>query len=483
VGILGLDIGTQSAKAVIIDDGLAVRGRGSVAYEPTFPRAGWAEQDPNQWLGAVGPAISSALGESGLASSDVTGIGVTGQLDGCLPADAAGRALGPCLIWMDRRAEGELAGLDIDDLQRRTGLVADASHMAAKARWLSRHEGLRPDVWHQPVSFIIQALCGRAVMDHALASTTMLYNLASREYDPVLLGAFDLDQRSLPEIASADSVAGRLTAAGSELTGLPVGIPVAVGTGDDFANAIGTGVVSPGVVSCCLGTAEVVGAISPALIRDGEGLLQTHGFLRGSYLIGNPGWSAGGALSWFCRTFSVESADALSALADETAPGSGGLLFLPALTGAMAPRWVASARGAFYGIAPLHGKAELARSVLEGCAFAMRDVVDRLAEMGMGTDRIRLCGGGARSRLWAQIRADLCQREVEIARHIDAAPFGAALLASVAAGLARSVEELSPQLSGGLETIAPNPAHRDIYESRYRQYRALFDALYGTSSP
>lgn len=480
--VLGLDIGTQSAKALIIDDALAVRGRGSAAYQPTFPRPGWAEQDPGLWLDALGPAISSALGESGLAASDVTAVGVTGQLDGCLPADATGRALGPCLIWMDRRAEGELAGFDIADLQQRTGLVADAGHMAAKARWLSRHAGPRPQLWHQPVSFIVQALCGHAVMDHALASTTMLYNLEARAYDRALLDAFGLDQKSFPEIAPAQSIAGRLTARGSQLTGLHAGTVVAVGTGDDFANAIGAGVVRPGVVSCCLGTAEVVGAISPRPERDEQGLLQTHGFL-GSYLIGNPGWSAGGALEWFCRTFAVESAAALLMLANEARPGSDGLLFLPALTGAMAPRWIAAARGAIYGITPLHGRAEFARSLLEGCAFAMRDVVDRLAEMGIGTERIRLCGGGARSRVWAQIRADLCQREVEIARHIDAAPFGAALLASVAAGLSRSVEELSRQLSDGLERISPDPAQRDIYESCYRQYRVLFDTLYGATAP
>jgi xylulokinase len=483
VAVLGLDIGTQSAKAVIVDDELAVRGWGSATYRPTFPRQGWAEQDPNVWLAALGPIISSALSESGLAASDVSAIGVTGQLDGCLPADAAGHPLGPCLIWMDRRAEAELADLDINDLQRRTGLVADAGHMAAKARWLSRHAGARPELWHQPVSFVVQALCGRVVMDHALGSTTMLYNLETRGYDPTLLTAFELDQGSLPEIAPAESIAGRLTARGSQLTGLPVGIAVGVGTGDDFANAIGAGIVRPGIVSCSLGTAEVVGAVSPSLKRDEQGLLQTHGFLAGSYLIGNPGWSAGGALEWFCRTFSVESAAALSALADEAAPGSDGLLFLPALTGAMAPRWIAAARGAFYGITPVHGRAQFARAVLEGCALAMRDVVDRLAELGVGTDRIRLCGGGARSRICAQIRADLCQREVEIARHIDAAPLGAALLASVATGLASSVEELALELSADLETIAPDPERGELYDTRYREYRALFDALYGARSP
>jgi len=147
------------------------------------------------------------------------------------------------------------------------------------------------------VSFVVAALCGRAVMDHALASTSMLYGLKERDYADDLLVAFDIDRKTLPEIDDATAEAGRLTARGAELTGLAVGTPVAVGTGDDFANAIGGGVVEPGIVNCNIGTGEAVGAVSDEPLIDAGGLVETHGYLGGRFYVSNPGWLSGGAVA------------------------------------------------------------------------------------------------------------------------------------------------------------------------------------------
>ena len=157
---------------------------------------------------------------------------------------------------------------------------------------------------------------------------------------------FEIDRKQLPEIDDATATAGALSGAGASLTGLRAGTPVAVGTGDDFANPIGAGVVAPGVVACNLGTAEVVGAVSDGLRIDGEGLVETHGFLGDRFLISNPGWLSGGAVTWFLSTFGVSTPAELSALAGQAPPGCDGLTFLPALSGAMAPRWEPRARAA-----------------------------------------------------------------------------------------------------------------------------------------
>ena len=487
MAVVGVDLGTQSLKAIIVDDGLVLRGEASVPYQPRYPAPGWAEQDSSLWFDALKPAIGKALERSGLGPGAVKGIAVSGQLDGCVPVGDDGRALSPCIIWMDRRAEAEVADLDPHHIRERTGLVLDASHMAAKIRWMKRHlpETRACRTWHQPVSLVVEALCGRAVMDHALASTTMLYGLRERDYAGDLLKLFDVERESLPEIAEASAQAGILSRAGAELTGLPAGITVAVGTGDDFANAIGAGVVRPGLVSCSLGTGEVIGAISDELLLDGEGLVQTHGFLDENYYLGNPGWLAGGAVTWFLSTFGVQTPAELSALAASAPAGSDDLLFLPALNGAMAPRWIAGARGAFYGLSSAHGKAACARALLEGCAFAMRDVVDRYDAMGVRTDRIRLCGGGAKSRIWAQIRADVSQRQVEIVDTTDASPIGAAILAAVAIGLVASVAEAAAAIPRRLEIIDPDPSRAAVYDRCHRRYRTLFEALtplYGESA-
>jgi len=479
VAVVGVDLGTQSLKAVVLDDELKLLGFANVSYSARFPQPGWAEQDPGLWLEALPVAISRAIQLAGLSVHDIEGIGISGQLDGCVPVDATGHALSPCMIWMDRRAAAEVASVDGDLIRTRTGLMLDATHMAAKIRWMKKY---RPETrqcrtWHQPVSLIVESLCGRAVMDHALASTTMLYGLHEREFTSDLLSIFEIDPAQLPEIADAATEAGRLSAAGSKLTGLPVGISVAVGTGDDFANAIGSGVVSPGLVSCTLGTGEVVGALSSSLLFDTDGLLQTHSFVGGTYYLGNPGWLAGGAVSWFLATFGVKTPMEVSTLAQNIAPGSDGVLYLPALSGAMAPRWISGARAAFYGLTSAHGKAACARALLEGCAFAMRDVVDRLDALGVPAGRIRMCGGGAKSAVWAAMRADIGRRPVEVLQFSDMSPMGAALLASVAVGDFATIQDAASAMPRTVRTIDPDPDRVATYERSYQRYRILFEAL------
>lgn len=480
MAVIGVDLGTQSLKAIVVDDRFRLRGEASIAYQPNFPQPGLAEQDPALWLAALRPAIRKALEAGKLKPHDIKGIAVSGQLDGCVPIGGDGRALSPCIIWMDRRAVTEVAGIDAGRIRERTGLVLDASHMAAKIRWMKRYlpeTAVACRTWHQPVSFVVERLCGEAVMDHALASTTMLYGLEERDYAGDLLDLFEVEREKMPAIGEASAAAGALSRAGAELIGLPAGITVAVGTGDDFTNAIGAGVVEPGIVSVSLGTGEVIGAVSDDPRLDSEGLLQTHGYVGGRFYLGNPGWLAGGAVTWFLSTFGIGSPAELSALAASAVPGSGDLLFLPALNGAMAPRWIEGARGAFYGLTPAHGRAACARALLEGCAFAMRDVVDRLEAMGVESGRIRLCGGGARSRIWAQIRADVSRRPVEVLDAADTSPIGAAILAGVAVGNAASVAEAAAAVPRTLDMIMPDLGRADLYDRCHRRYRMLFEVL------
>jgi xylulokinase len=173
-------------------------------------------------------------------------------------------------------------------------------------------------------------------------------------------------------------------------------------------------------------------------------------------------------------------------LAARAPAGSDGLIFLPALSGAMAPRWLPEARGVFFGLSPRHGREACARAVLEGCAFAMRDVVDRLDELGVAAGRIRLTGGGARSRLWARIRADVANRPVEFGPTGDAAPLGAAVLAAMAAGLISDISDVSGSLLGGFQALDPEPTSRAVYDEACFRYRELFEALaplFGSGGP
>lgn len=475
--VLGLDIGTGSLKALVLNEDFRVLGSASRSYDTEFPQPGWAEQNPTHWLTALAPAIGEAIANAGVSAADIAALAVCGQLDGCIPTAHNGSALGPALIWMDRRGEPEIAHVDPDLVHARCGLVRDATHMGGKIAWLSKHfaRGSEVAIWHQPVSFVVATLTGRAVMARSLASTTMLYDLASGDWDEELVAAFGTTVGHLPELAEATDIAGTLTATGADLTGLPLGLPVAVGTGDDFSNPLGCGVSQPGTVAVSLGTAETVAALAQSPLLDPERLVETHAYPGGLYHLGNPGWLSGGAVRWASNLLGIASDTAFSALAAEALAGSDGVLFIPALTGAMAPKWIAGARSGFLGLTASHSRAHLARAVLEGTAFAMRDVVDRLDMLGVSTTRLRLMGGGAKSRLWCEIRSAVTNRPAEILTSSDASALGAALLALVAAGHATDIATASAALPLDLAQITAAPDAR--YEAAYQRYRETFAAL------
>jgi xylulokinase len=360
--IVGIDVGSQSLKAVLLDDSLRAVGSGRRAYGIEFPQPGWAEQSPAVWEGALGPAIAETLAAAGRKPADVAALGIAGQLDGCIAVDTGGNALAPCLIWMDRRADEDLAGLRASPgnefFRARTGANLDGSHMAPKARWLSSHlcNAAMPARFHQPVSYLVERLTGEAAMDHGTASTSLVYDLKSGAYAGDLLEFFALRREQFPRLDRSEATAGKLTARGAEVTGLPAGIAVAVGTGDDFSTPLGGGVALPGIVANILGTAEVTGALDPRPLIDPKGLVETHRYVGADLnYIENPGWVCGGALEWLRALLSIADFACYDSLAAKAAPGSDGLLFLPALTGAMTPEWIAAARGCFYGLTPSHG--------------------------------------------------------------------------------------------------------------------------------
>ena len=365
-------------------------------------------------------------------------------------------------------------------LRRETGINPDPCHLAAKARWLLDHRlnGRRGVRFHQPVSYLVSRLTDRHVLDPSLASTTMLYSLARRGYDRRLLAAFGLAEEQLPAVAAAESAAGSLCDRGARLTGLPQGVPVAVGTGDDFASPLGAGMSEPGTVACVIGTAEVVGTLCTEPRLDPQGLVETHPFPGGLYYVENPGWLAGGAVAWFQRVFGVRDLDRLNRLAGSVPATCEGLLFLPALSGAMAPEWVPAARGCFYGMTPAHGRGHFARALLEGCAYAMRDVVARLEELAEApAEAILLMGGGSVSPLWAAIRAAVSGRRVLRCPMVDTAPMGAAMLAAVAAGIQPSLGACALRVRDWVGPVTAGPVEAAAYEAGYGAYRRLFESL------
>lgn len=479
--VVGLDLGTQSLKAVVCDDALEVRGQHAIGYSTQHPAPGRAEQDPRAWEAALAPAIAGALADAQVAPDAIAAIAIAGQLDGCIAVDPAGAPLHPALIWQDRRAVDDSARAGARRVFDVTGQVADPSHMAPKIAWLRR---ARPGAarFHQPVSYLVERLCGAAAIDPALASTTMLLELSTGRWSTELLDAFEVAPEELPAVRPTCEVAGTLTAEGARLTGLLAGTRVAVGTGDDFAAPLGAGLVAPGPVACVIGTAEVVGAVATAAVRDraGEPMVETHAYPTGGFFVENPGWLSGGAVRWAVHMLGLSGDAELDALAASAPAGADGVVFVPALAGAMTPVWRPHARGTLHGLAAGHDRAHVARAVLEGLAFAARDVVGRLGELGLPAREVLLLGGGARSHVWAQIRADVLGVPHRVALRTDATPIGAAMIAVVAAGGAPDLVALAARIPPAAATLSPDastvPAAADAYD-RYRRVVAQLAPL------
>jgi xylulokinase len=484
--VIGADVGSQSVKALLMDgDGTEVASA-AAPCGMSLPAPGWAEQQPDEWTDALARAVREVRARAGVARDEVEAIGLASQVDGLVALDSDLEPLRPAIIWLDRRAVRETSllrdAVGEAELVARTGLNPDASHTAPKAMWLREHE---PGVyertrWLAPVGgFLDGWLTGEVVQDHATASSTLLYDVGASDWCRRLIDAAGLDGELLPPIRRASETIGTLRPAAADALDLTPGCRVVVGTGDDHGAALGAGALRPGVIVDIAGTAEPVAAPSAAIFLDEERLVETHAHaVEDMLLVENPGFVSGGSTRWLAGVLGVAQGD-LFARAELAPPGSDGVLFLPSLSGASAPRWNHRMRGAFAGLGMSHDVPHLARAVLEGCAFALRDVVERLAALGLdGDDEIRVVGGGARSPLWLQIKADVTRRPVRALLGACATGTGSAMLAAVASGRFRDLSEAASRcVRLAPEAILPRPAVAGTYADAYAAYRRLFDGV------
>ncbi|GAA0993774.1 xylulokinase [Acrocarpospora macrocephala] len=485
--VMGVDVGSQSVKGVLLDpDGRQVAAGGH-GYPMSHPAAGWAEQDPLDWYGGLAEVSRRLVKTAGIRPGEVGHLCLASQVDGVVVTEADLTPRRPAIIWLDCRATAEAAELaervGADRIFAITGLNADALHVAPKIAWLRRHE---PEVLRLasallPVGgWLLAKLTGVLAQDPANASSTMLFDVTSGNWSDELLAAMSLDPALLGAVRPSTEVAGTLTATAAGDLGLSTGCRVLVGTGDEHAASVGAGAVRPGIVADVAGTAEPVTVTARTPVFDPTRLVETHAHaLPGLLLVENPGFVSGGCTLWLAGTILGLDQGTLIGRASTVPAGSDGALFLPTLSGATTPVWDDRMRGVFAGLSMNHGPAHLARAVIEGCVYALRDIVDRLGELGLLTadSEIRVVGGGARSALWLQIKADVLNRPVRAVRRLDGAASGAALLAGLTAGTFDSVEDavergvdLDPQ------PYLPDPHRAEIYTHGHAAYRRLFYA-------
>lgn len=485
---IGCDVGSQSLKGTLLDPDGRLVGEASAAYGVDYPNPGWAQQDPLDWRRALGQVTRTLLQDANVGPSSVATLALASQVDGVVAVDEDAEPLYPAIIWLDRRAVAQTRRLreaiGDDEARRITGLNIDASHVGPKILWL---RDTHPQVYERAAGLLLPGgalaawLTGERVLDYANATSTLLCDVASRAWSPRMLDVTGIDSARLGVIGAATDLIGNLRPAAAEAIGLTTDTRVAMGTGDEHGASLGAGAIGPGIIVDIAGTAEpvCVAAVQPTI--DPSGLVETHGHADPRvWLVENPGFVSGGSVSWFRQTFAAgASPSELDAeAAASTAPGSDGVTFLPTLSGATTPRWNDKARGVYGGLSLNHGRQHLFRALLEGCTFAVRDIVDRLDELGLGADEIRVVGGGARSPFWLQMKADVTGRPVRVLATPETTAVGAAMLAGVGAETFRDLDEAVASLAS-LEplTYEPDPGARNAYDDAYGRYRRLFDAV------
>ncbi|MBA2714054.1 MAG: xylulokinase [Rubrobacteraceae bacterium] len=483
--VIGCDVGSQSLKGVLIGAEGEVLAEAAAPYDLSFPRPGWAEQDPRDWLSALGTVVKALLDKSGIVAREVGTLGLASQVDGVVAVDAEGQPLRPAIIWMDRRAEAQSVALGRETSWARifdlTGLNLDSSHVAPKILWLRDEE---PELYERaealllPGSYLVHHLTKEKVVDHSNASSTMLYDIRKRGWSDEMLCAAGLDAGVLGRVASAEEVAGRLTEAAARELGLAAGTQVIVGCGDEHAACLGAGLVEPNIICDITGTAEPVAVAAGEPVFDETGLVETHAHADPRlWLVENPGFVSGGSIRWYSDNVAQTDYAKMTAEAEDVPPGSEGLVFLPCLSGAMTPTWNSNARGVFCGLSMGQGRGHMTRAVFEGCAFGFRDIVDRFGAMGLGGEEVRVVGGGAKSPFWCQVKADATGRTLRALKAEEATATGAAMLAGVAEGVYPSLDEAAERLVEFGATYEPDLGNKDAYDEAYALYRAAYSAL------
>jgi len=483
--VIGVDVGSQSVKAVLCTPDGRTLATASHPCSMTHPHSGWSEQDPREWRAGIAATTRAVVARAGIQPAKVSHIALACQVDGVVPVSKSLEPLRNAIIWLDRRAARQARyltdKLTAEEIFQISGLNADASHCGPKIMWLrdAEPETFTAAAMLPPVAgYLLGWLAGVVAQDHANASSSLFYDVRRRNWSDRLLAAADIDPQLLAPIRPAHAAVGPLTLTAADQLGLTTDCVAVVGTGDDHAAALGAGVVGHGAIADVTGTAEPVAAATDVPAFDDQRLVETHAHaVDGTLLVENPGFVSGGSVKWLAQALGGRQADVFEWAAKAPA-GSADVIFIPALSGATAPRWNDEMRGAFSGLSMNHERAHLARAVIEGCAYALRDITDRLAAMGLGGEEIHVVGGGRRSELWLQAKADITGLPTRPVADAEPTALGAAMLAEVCAGNFADVAEAARQMPMLSERCyEPDPRTAGVYAEAYAKYRLLFDAL------
>jgi xylulokinase len=491
---LGIDIGTSGTKSLLIDAAGNPIAEATATYPLATPKPLWTEQNPDDWWNATKSTVIAVIKKAKVKSHEVRAIGLSGQMHGSVFLNARGKVIRPALLWNDQRTSAEC-----DEITQRAGgrealirMVANPAltgFTAPKLLWLRNHEPKNYDSLKYlllPKDEIRRRLTGELATDASDASGMLLLDVRKRNWSTELLSKLDIDPAILARVYESEEVTGTLRSDVAAELGLSTDCKVVAGAGDCAAGAVGNGIVRQGILTASLGTSGVVFCHSDTPQYDAAGRLHTfcHA-VHGKWHMMGVTLSAAGSLQWFASQLcselmkkkGIDPYEVLNQEADHVAPGSEGLFFLPYLAGERTPHADANARGCFIGLTNKHGRGHLARSVMEGVGYSLRESLEIIQTLGVPVKEIRLSGGGAKSALWKQILADSFGQKVCTINAEQGPAFGVALLAAVGNGEFKNIEEACKATISVVEKVAPRKPAQKKYDAGFPVYQRLYQSL------
>lgn len=480
---IGIDLGTSAVKLLLVSgEGKVVRSV-SRSYPLEFPQPGWSQQNPQDWWDAILDGIPELV--AGIDPAEIGGIGAAGQMHGLVAVDKDGNVLRPAILWNDGRTAKETDYLNYeigkDFLLEHTGNIAFAGFTAPKLLWMKKHE---PELFAKinkvllPKDYVNFKLTGNYVTDYSDAAGMLLLDVRRKRWSKEMLDICGLRESQMPELHESFDVVGNLLPDVAAKLGLPETVKVVAGAGDNAAAAIGTGCLHEGQCNLSLGTSGTVFLPCEEFRMDPVNATHAFNHAAGNYHLMGCMLSAASCLKWWvedvCKTTDYNG---LQAEIDPEKLGRNHVYFLPYLMGERAPHNDPAARGAFIGMSMDTTRADMTQAVLEGVAFAFRDMVESARPLGITVDRSTLCGGGAKSDVWKTILANTLNVRLDQLEEEQGPGLGGALLSGFGRGQYASLDEATGKAVRFRGQILPEPELTGRYEEKYRVFRSLYPAL------
>ncbi len=491
--LMGIDLGTTGVKVTLLDEAGTVLGSSYREYAIGVPQPGYAEQNPEDWWTGLVACTHELKVKAEVHFSAIEGIGICGQMHTQVYLDRHDAVLRPAITWMDQRSRDIVERMAADEgtaalIFSETANSIASTYTAPNCLWVQENQ---PELWSRTASVMVAKdyvkyrLTGQKATDYSDASGTMLFDIPRRRWSEEMHKLFNVDRSLMPDAAASAVIIGKINEVAARQTGLAVGIPVANGSSDNSASALGAGMVRSGQTTLIIGTAGVVTVCSDRPLPDPRHRVVCWNYcLEDRWVNLGVTQTAGESLNWFKRCFDANAVnrttgDIFEEYNRELAgipDGSGGLLFLPYLNGERTPYWDADARGVFFGADLGTRKGHFIKAVMEGVSFALRNNIETVESLGLKVQDVRAVGGGLKSPVWLSSLARILKRPVMTVPMPDTGNWGNALICGKALGLFSSIEDVKIQKQG----ILLDEGSVAVYEKQYRLFLRLYEDLKDT---